>query len=89
MVNFLHLFYPELQKLLKPIYDLTRKGKQFWGEKINKMLLMKLKGDYKNQPYYIYKIIRADFIYIRILINLPQEVLYIRFRMANQNEKLM
>ena len=27
MVNFLSMFYPELQKLLKPIYDLTRKGR--------------------------------------------------------------
>ena len=27
MVNFLNMFCPELQKLLKPIYDLTRKGK--------------------------------------------------------------
>ena len=32
MVNFLSLFCPELQKLLKPIYDLTRKGRPFvWG----------------------------------------------------------
>ena len=32
MVNFLSMFCPELQKLLKPIYDLTRKGRQFiWG----------------------------------------------------------
>ena len=32
MVNFVTLFCQELQKLLKPIYDLTRKGKQFvWG----------------------------------------------------------
>ena len=32
MVNFLSIFCPELQKLLKPIYDLTRKGRQFlWG----------------------------------------------------------
>ena len=32
MVNFLGMFCPELQKLLKPIYDLTRKGRQFiWG----------------------------------------------------------
>ena len=31
-VNFLSMFFPELQKLLKPIYDLTRKGRQFiWG----------------------------------------------------------
>ena len=29
MVNFLSMFCPELQKLLKPIYNLTRKGTQF------------------------------------------------------------
>ena len=33
MVNFLSMFCLELQKLLKPIYDLTRKGTQFiWGK---------------------------------------------------------
>ena len=33
MVNFLSMFCPELQKLLKPISDLTRKGRQFvWGK---------------------------------------------------------
>ena len=33
MVNFLSMFCPELQKLLKAIYDLTRKGKPFiWGK---------------------------------------------------------
>ena len=33
MVNFLSMFYPELQKLLKPIYDLTRKVRPFvWGK---------------------------------------------------------
>ena len=32
MVNFLSIFCSELQKLLKPIYDLTRKGKQFLWE---------------------------------------------------------
>ena len=33
MVNFLSMFCPELQKLLKPSYDLTRKGRSFiWGE---------------------------------------------------------
>ena len=32
LVNFLSMFCPELQKLLKPIYDLTRKGRPFvWG----------------------------------------------------------
>ena len=33
VVNFLSIFFPELQKLLKPIYDLRRKGKPFaWGK---------------------------------------------------------
>ena len=32
MVNFLNMFCPELQKLLKPIYDLTRKCRPLiWG----------------------------------------------------------
>ena len=33
MVNFVSIFCPELQRLLKPIYDLTRKGRKFvWGK---------------------------------------------------------
>ena len=33
MVNFVSIFWPKLQKLLKPIYNLTKKGRQFiWGE---------------------------------------------------------
>ena len=33
MVNFLSMFCLELQRLLKPIYDLTRKGRYFiWGK---------------------------------------------------------
>ena len=33
IVNFLSMFCPELQKLLKPIYDLTRKERPFhWGK---------------------------------------------------------
>ena len=37
MENFVSIFCLELQKLLKPIYDLTRKGKPFiWGEEQQK-----------------------------------------------------
>ena len=33
MIIFLSMFCPELQKLLKPIYDLTTKGRPIiWGE---------------------------------------------------------
>ena len=38
MVNFVSIFCPDLQKLLKPIYDLTRKGMQFiWGDEQQKV----------------------------------------------------
>ena len=33
MVNFMSIFCPELQKLLKPIYDLTRKGTLYLGRR--------------------------------------------------------
>ena len=37
MVNFVNIFCPELQKLLKPIYELTRKGRPFiWGDEQQK-----------------------------------------------------
>ena len=37
MVNFISIFCPKLQKLLKPIYDLTKKGRQFlWEEEQQK-----------------------------------------------------
>ena len=33
MVDFLNMFCTELQKLLKPIFDLTRKGRpSIWGK---------------------------------------------------------
>ena len=39
MVSFLSMFGPELQKLLKTIYDLTMKGKPFvWGKRTTGLL---------------------------------------------------
>ena len=45
VVNFLRMFCPELQKLLRPIYDLTRKGRPFhWGkEQLNSFIEIKCK----------------------------------------------
>ena len=45
LVNFMSIFYPELQILLKPIYDLTRKADCLFGEKNNKIHLRKLNTD--------------------------------------------
>ena len=36
VVNFLSIFCPELQRFLKPIYYLTRKGRPFHWERINR-----------------------------------------------------
>ena len=37
VVNFVSIFCPELQKLLKPIYELTKRGRPFiWGEEQQK-----------------------------------------------------
>ena len=36
VVSFLSMFCPELQRLLKPIYDLKEKGDHFIGERNNK-----------------------------------------------------
>ena len=38
VVNFVSIFCPELQKLLKPIYELTKKSRPFvWGEEQQKV----------------------------------------------------
>ena len=50
MVNFVSIFCPEIQKLLKPIYDLTRKGRQFvWGDE-QQAAFVEIKGRLKTPP---------------------------------------
>ena len=83
MVNFLSMFCPELQKLLKPIYDLTRKGRHFiWGKE-QQETLEEIKRRLVKAQYYICLIMREDFIYIQISVSLLQVVLYIKFKMEN------
>ena len=84
MVNFWSLFCPELQKLLKPIYDLSRKGRQFiWGEE-QQIPFEDIKSRLIKPPVLDQQTTKVDFIYTQILVNLLQAVLYIKFRMANQ-----
>ena len=77
MVNFVHIFCPELQGLLKPIYDLTKKGDTLFGEN-SKRYLMKLKVDCKDLQFYIYQTDKGD-------SNYTQTVHCIKFRMASQS----
>ena len=85
MVNFVSLFCPELQKLLKPIYDLTKKGDSFFGEKNNNKPLMRSNVDFKDHQFYIYLTDMDVFNCILILANLPLVVHCIKFRMDNQD----
>ena len=50
MVNFVSLFCPELQKLLKPIYNLTRKGRQFLWEKEQQQAFDEIKHRLQRPP---------------------------------------
>ena len=52
MVNFVSMFCPELQKLLKPIYDLTKKGRPFlWGKEQQDAHLKKSRVECKNLQF--------------------------------------
>ena len=50
MVNLVSLFCPELQKKLKPIYDLTRKGRQFLSEKEQQQAFDEIKCRLQRPP---------------------------------------
>ena len=85
MVNFVSIFCPELQKLFKPIYDLTRKGRQFiWGEE--QVTFEEIKSRLQKKPQFcICQIRMGDSNYTLIPVKLLLVVHYIRFRMVNQN----
>ena len=50
MVNFVSIFCPELQKLLKPIYELTKKGRHFIWEKEQQEAFDELKARLQKPP---------------------------------------
>ena len=52
MVNFLTIFCPELQKLIKAIYDLTRRSRPFvWGKEQQDSFEELLKPPALHMPY--------------------------------------
>ena len=50
MVNFVSIFLPGIQKLLKPIYNLTRKGRQFIWEEAQQKAFNEIKHRLQRPP---------------------------------------
>ena len=89
MVNFVSILCPELQKLLKPIYDLTRKGRQFiWGEEQQKAF-DEIKHRLQRPPVLIYPADMDGSNYIQTPVSLPLVVHCTKFRMDSQGSSPM
>ena len=85
MVNFVSLFCPELQKILKPYMILLEKGDSFFGRKNKNKPLMTSNIDYKDLQSYIYPTDMDASNCTLILVSLPLVVHYTKFKMDNQN----
>ena len=83
MVNFLSIFCQDLQKLLKPIFDLTRKERQFiWGHE-QQTAFDEIKSRLQKPPVLHLPDRKGRFHLYSDPVNMPQAVLCIRYRMAN------
>ena len=85
LVNFLSMFCPELQKLLKPICDLTRKGRPFIWRKEQQDSFKEIKHRLIKPPVLHMPNKQVDFTYILILVNLHLAVHFIKYRMEHLN----
>ena len=85
LVNFLSMFCPDLQKFLKPIYDLTRKGRPFTWGKEQQDSFEEIKCRLINRQSCICPIRQVDFIYILTAVHLQLVVHYIKYKMESPN----
>ena len=85
MINFLSMFCPELQKLLKSIYDLTRKCRQFiWGEE-QQTAFEEIKHRLIKPPVLHLPDSKGRYHYIQTQVNLLKEHFVPKFRRESQN----
>ena len=83
MVNFLSMFCLELPKLLKPIYDLTRKGRPFiWG-KVHQDSFEEIKHRLIEPPVLHMPNTTGMFHLYSDIVNLLQGVHFTKYKMAN------
>ena len=84
VVNFLSMFCPELQRLLKPIYDLTRKGRPFhWGKEQQDSFL-EIKCRLTKPPVLHMQTRQEGFTYTLTGVNLQLEVHCIKYKGVTQ-----
>ena len=77
------MFCPEVQKLLKSIYDLSRKGRPFvWGKE-QQDSFEEIKCRLIKPPVLHMPNTTSSFIYILTPVNLLLEVHYTKYGMAN------
>ena len=85
MVNFLSIFCPDLKKLLKPIYDLTRKDRQFiWGQE-QQSAFDEIKNRLQKPPVLHLPDGREDSTYTQIQVSMLHGVLSTKFKIVNQS----
>ena len=86
VVNYLSLFCPDLQKLLKPIVELTRKERPFIWEDAQEKAFREVKLRLKNPPQsYIYQRLMGDLSCIQIQVLKELVVHFGTFKKVNQN----
>ena len=84
MVNFLSMFCPELQKLLKPIYDLTRKGGQFIWEKEQQDAFEEIKSRLRKLPILHMPYSTGRFCLYSDTSKFPIGLHFIKYKMENK-----
>ena len=83
VVNFVNIFCPELHKLLKPIYELTKKCRPFvWGEEQQKVF-DEIKRRFLKPPVLSKPHRRGRFLLYSDTSKLPLVVPYTKYRMEN------
>ena len=85
MVNFLSIFCPELQKLLKPIYNLTREDRQFIWQEEQQIAFEEIQNRLEKPPVPQLPDNKGRFHLCSDSSKLLLEVPYIKFRMGNLN----
>ena len=84
VVNYHSLFCKDLQKIPKPIYELTRKEIPFYWSEVHQKLFTDIKEDANRNPLsYIYPDLLEDSFCILIPQTHTQIVFFGKYRMAN------